>query len=311
MLRPGWKWFGQPDLNRLVGKATLLYAPDLYFPPLRRGLVLSTIRGVAYLKRGNLLNPRDRKALTKAFHYARAQSDYFLAVSQTTRDDLLECTDIRAERIYVVSHGVDPQFAMVPKDLAREAVQRRYNLRRPYLLFVGAVALHKNIEGLIEAFSIVANKESDLDLVLAGSEENAAAWARARIAAQGLENRVHFLGQISQQGAALRNLYNAAEMLIFPSFYEGWCAPPLEAMACGLPVVCSNVPSVAEVVGEAAMLVAPDEFDAISHAISKVLTQSELRRELIEKGCAHVAKHTWEGAAARLENIFIDLLGKL
>ena len=311
LLLPGWRWFGEPSFERLVGKVDLLYSPDLYFPPVRRGKVLSTIRGIVYLKRKDLLNPSQRRRLTKAFSYARLRSNYFLAVSETTRRDLLECTDIPEERIYVVTHGVDPRFKILPKDSSWQAVRKRFNLNRPYLLYVGAVAIHKNVLGLVEAFSLVASQERNLDLVLAGPEETATYLARAKVYAKQLENRVHFLGQIEQEGPTLVELYNAAEMLVFPSFYEGWCAPPLEAMACGKPAVCSSVPAVAEVVGDAGVLVNPKDPEAIADAICKVLNDSGFRQQLIGNGIDHVAQHTWDRAAEQLETIFANLLSTI
>lgn len=310
LLLPGWKRFAEPSLERFLGKVDLLYAPDLYFPPACQGQVLCTIRGIAYLKCGELLNPRHRRTLTAAFHYARLRGDYFLAVSESTRDDLLECTDIPAERIYVVTHGVDPCFTVVPKEEARRSLQHRFGLERPYLLYVGAVAHHKNIMGLMEAFCLIAKDEGDLDLVLAGPEETAAHEAQAKARSAGLQQRVHFLGAIGQQDACLRDLYSAAEMLVFPSFYEGWCAPPLEAMACGAPVVCSSIPAVSEVVGDAGVLVDPHDHEAIAHAIRNVLADTSLRQRLIQKGIERAAQHSWARAAARLEAVFAIILGR-
>jgi glycosyltransferase involved in cell wall biosynthesis len=306
-LLPWWKRFGIPTIERLVGKIDLLYAPDLYFPPVQHGRVLSTIRGVAYLVEGGLLDRNHRQMLTTAFSYACDRSDYFLAVSQATRGDLINHTNIPKDRIFVVTHGVDPVFKTILKPSARKRVEKRFNLKRPYLLFVGAVAIHKNIMGLLDAFSRVASHEKDIDLVLAGPDETAAVAARERVAQEGLGERVHFLGSIGQEDSALTELYNAAEMLVFPSFYEGWCAPPLEAMACGTPVVCSNIPAVAEVTGDAAILEDPKDPEAFANAITKVLNDTSLRQRMIQSGCDHAAQHSWERAAERLENIFANL----
>jgi glycosyltransferase involved in cell wall biosynthesis len=308
LLLPCWKRFGEPSIERFVGGVDLLYAPDLYFPPVNKGLVLTTIRGIVYLTHKDLLNPHHRQTLIKAFSYARLRSDYFLAVSDATRRDLLEHTDIHKDRIFVVTHGVDPQFKAIPKKRAREAVKQRFKLDHPYLVYVGALAINKNVLGLIEAFSIVTSKERNIDLVLVGPEETAAQEAKERVKSKHLEEKVHFLGGVEQEGPSLVQLYSAAEMLVFPSFYEGWCAPPLEAMACGTPVVCSNIPAVAEVVGNAAIFADPKDPEDIAHAILKVLYDSDLRRRLILDGSAHVAQHTWERSAGRLESIFSKLL---
>jgi glycosyltransferase involved in cell wall biosynthesis len=308
LLLPWWKRFGRPTIEHLIGKIHLLYSADLYFPPVQHGRVLSTIRGIAYLVQGGLLDPHHRQNLTTAFSYACERSDYFLAVSQTTRRDILKYTNITKDRIFVVTHGVDPIFKRIPKPNARKLVEKRFNLNRPYLLYVGAIAIHKNVLGLINAFSRVASHEKDIDLVLVGPEETAVVSARERVAEKNLRERVHFLGSIKQEDSALTELYNAAEMLVFPSFYEGWCAPPLEAMACGIPVVCSNIPAVAEVTGDAAIFFDPKDPEAIANEINKVLYNSSLREHMIKTGCAHVGKHTWERSAERLENIFFKIL---
>jgi glycosyltransferase involved in cell wall biosynthesis len=307
-LLPFWKNFGEPNLDRFIGHIDLLYATDLYFPPVRKAPVISTIRGIAYIAQAELLDPNHCQKLTKAFYYARKRSDYFLAVSQTTRNDLLKYTTIPANRIFVVTHGIDPVFKKTPKSSAIKFVKQRFNLNRPFLLFVGAIAVHKNVHGLLDAFLKVALNEKDIDLVLVGPEESAAADIRKRIEKQNLRHRVHFLGSIDQKSSTLTELYNAAEMLVFPSFYEGWCAPPLEAMACGTPVVCSDVPAVAEVTGTAAVQVDPNDSEAITDAICKVLYDTKLRDKMIQKGNAHVANHTWERSAERLETIFAQVL---
>jgi glycosyltransferase involved in cell wall biosynthesis len=308
LLVPCWKRFGEPSIERFVGDVDLLYAPDLYFPPARHGRVLSTIRGLAYLAKEELLDSNNRQKLTTAFSYARERSDYFLAVSQTTRSDLLNYTNIPKDRIFVVTHGVDPVFKRIPKPSARKMVKKRFNFKRPYLLYVGAIAIHKNVLGLMDAFSMVASHERDIDLVLAGPEETAAIAARKRVAEEHLEEKVHFLGSIDQEDSALTELYSAAEMLVFPSFYEGWCAPPLEAMACGIPVICSNIPAVVEVAGDAVIFADPKDPEAFAHAICKVLYDRNLRQQMIQSGFAHVAQHTWERSAERLENIFANIV---
>jgi glycosyltransferase involved in cell wall biosynthesis len=308
ILLPLWRRFGRPTIEHFVGDIDLLYAPDLYFPPLQHGRVLSTIRGLAYLALGELLDPDHRQMLSRAFSYASKRSDYFLAVSQTTRSDLLNYTNISKDRIFVVTHGVDPAFKKLPKPDTTKIVKKRFNLIRPYLLYVGAVANHKNVLGLLKAFSRIAFDEKNIDLVLVGPEETAAVSARQRVAQDNLQERVHFLGSIQQEDSALTELYNAAEMLVFPSFYEGWCAPPLEAMACGTPVVCSNIPAIAEVAGNAAIFTDPKDPEAIANSIIKVLYDSNLRERMIQNGSAHVAQHTWDRSAERLENIFDKLL---
>ena len=308
LLLPAWKLAGEPAFERLFGPTDLLYATDLHFPPTRKGKIISTIRGAAYLKEDLPIRPDHRKKLLRAFAFARANSDYFLAVSETTRQHLLECTDIPEDKIYVVTHGVDPGFMPMGKDTGRHIIKKRYNIDRPYLLFVGAVSRHKNSDGLISAFHAIAGTAKDLALVFAGPIEiNIGKMLQIEKFTE-LRRRIHFLGPVEQGGDILNALYSASEMLVFPSFYEGWCAPPLEAMASGTPVVCSDIPAIREVAGDAAVYFDPYRTDDIAGCIATVLQDGERRARLVSGGLAHSALYTWDRAAEKLEHVFEEIL---
>ena len=221
LLLQAWKLAGEPAFERLFGPADLLYATDLHFPPIRKGKVISTIRGAAYLKEDLPIRPEHRKILQRAFAFARANSDYFLAVSETTRQHLLECTDIPGDKIFVVTHGVDPGFRPISKGASRLIIKKHFNIERPYLLFVGAVSRHKNSDGLIAAFHAIAGSTKDLDLVFAGPIEMDIGKILHMGKYTGLNCRTHLLGPVEQEGDILNALYSASEMFVFPSFYEG------------------------------------------------------------------------------------------
>jgi glycosyltransferase involved in cell wall biosynthesis len=122
-----------------------------------------------------------------------------------------------------------------------------------------------------------------------------------------MSDRVHFLGYVDQAGNNLIDLYNGADLFVFPSFYEGWTSPPLEAMACGTPVITSNCSSLPETVGNTAIQVDPDNPEKLAHEMERVLSDQSLRNNLITKGMKHAASHTWEKAAAKLLNVFADI----
>lgn len=130
LLLPLWTRFGEPALERFSGAAEVLYACGLVFPPLRRGVTIATVRGVAYLKRPDLVGPQSAE-MQQTFEYARKHADYFVAVSESTRTDLLELTDIPEDRIFVVTHGIDPSFRPLERSAAREAVRSATGLRGP------------------------------------------------------------------------------------------------------------------------------------------------------------------------------------
>jgi glycosyltransferase involved in cell wall biosynthesis len=125
-----------------------------------------------------------------------------------------------------------------------------------------------------------------------------------------LSGRVQFLGYVNQAGNNLVDLYNGADLFVFPSFYEGWTSPPLEAMACGTPVITSNCSSMPETVGSAAIQVDPNNHEELANEIERILSDKTLQSELIEKGLKHAASHTWESAAAKLMDVFADIRAK-
>jgi glycosyltransferase involved in cell wall biosynthesis len=123
----------------------------------------------------------------------------------------------------------------------------------------------------------------------------------------GIERFVHFTGNVTQKDNTLVELYNAALALVHPSFYEGWGTTPLEAMACGIPVVASDIPSVREVVQDSALLVSPDDLEALKLAMLKVAGEEDCRKELAARGLKHVAQHTWEQSARRLRQVLAQV----
>lgn len=300
LLLPAWRLVGQPSIECWLGTIDAVYAPDLYFAPARRAPVLCTVRGVAYLAIAHLCEPAKVQGLRRAFAYARRHAHHFLAVSQTTREDLLRYTDIPSRRIHVVTHGVDPVFRPLDKEGSREAVAARIGVRRPFLLYVGVIGRHKNVMGLLQAYANAGLAGQGVDLVLAGPFEPEILRARAFVQKERLDHAVHFPGPVGQHDDALTQLYNAALCLVHPSFYEGWGTTPLEAMACATPVIASDITSVREVVGDAAVTVAPDDTAALAMALRQIVTDQRLRTELATRGLIHAAQHTWQRSAQRL-----------
>jgi glycosyltransferase involved in cell wall biosynthesis len=303
LLLTPWRVLSLPAVENWLGAIDVFYAPDLYFPPTRQAPVLCTIRGVAYLAIPRLCDPFKVRALCKAFDYARRHADHFLAVSESTRQDLLRFTDIQPDRIHVVTHGVDPVFRRLDRDGCREWVHRHFGVERRFFLYVGAIGRHKNIMGLLRVFLETGMRSYGIDLVMAGPFESEIERARLLVAQSGLEKMVHFIGPVDQANDILVKLYNAAIALVHPSFYEGWCVTPLEAMACGTPVIAADISSIREVVADAAVLVPPDEIDAWKPAMLRVVEDEIYRSNLAEKGSKHVGQHTWKRAAHRLRKV--------
>jgi len=308
LLSPTWRRLGYPPAEDWLGPVDVFYAPDLYFAPTRRAPVLSTIRGVAYLAIPHLCAPEKVCALTDGFEYARRRAHHFLAVSESTRQDLLRLTDIPPDRIHVVTHGVDPIFRPLDRAECRWSIARKFGIERPFLLYVGVIGRHKNVMGILNAYSASGLHREGMGLVMAGPFESEIENARSFVAHEGLEQSVHFIGNLNQDDASLVELYNSAVALVHASFYEGWCATPLEAMACGTAVVASDIPPVREVVQDAAILAPPDDLDAWKEAMVRIAGDENHRLVLVEKGLLHVKQHTWKRAAKRLRRVLATVL---
>lgn len=303
-----WQKFSLPKAEWFVGEFDIFYATDLYFPPSRRGLVLGSVPGIAYHVIEDKLDSAEVVSLKKGLAYTIKHADYLLAVSNQTRKDLVERLGIPADRIYVVSHGVDPCFKRLQD---HNALSRRLNEKwgfsSPYILYVGVIGHHKNIMGLLKAFSILRKSGFEIPLVLAGPPGTAWEEAKTWIAENDFKNCIYLTGLVGQDGGELIDLYNRASLFVFPSFYEGWTSPPLEAMACGTPVITSNCSSLPETVGDAAIKVDPNNTEDLAYEMERVLSDKTLQSQLINKGFDHVALHTWEKAAAKLTHVFADI----
>lgn len=307
-LQPSWRYLAFPKAEWMIGPFDILYASDLIFPPASRGLVLGTVRGIAYHVISEKIQPGDVAVLRRGLSYTLKHADYLLAVSYKTREELIDELGIPDDKIYVVRHGVDPRFIeLEDRDTLSLRLTQKIGFSSPYILFVGVIGHHKNIMGLLKAYSILRSRKLEIPLVLAGPPGSAWEEAQGWIAKEGLEKCVHLTGLVDQDSGELTDLYNGASLFVFPSFYEGWTAPPLEAMACQTPVITSNCSSLPETVGDAALQVDPNDPEELADAMEKILTDESLRKKLIEKGCEHAASHTWEKAAQQLIEVFHDI----
>ncbi|MGC8836936.1 MAG: glycosyltransferase family 4 protein [Anaerolineae bacterium] len=241
-----------------------------------------------------------RWALQGALKAARLIAD-----SRFTRDELLRWTDYPPQRVAVVPCGVASAFRPLDDRTHLEAVRARYGLPNGRLLLhVGLASPRKNLPGLLRAVALVRGAGAEgVHLVQVGATPGKA--ERALTTELGLEGWVHWLGTVP--GEDLPALYNLADCFVFPSLYEGFGLPVLEAMACGTPVVCSNLASLPEVAGDAALLVDPREPAALARAILDMLEDETLRGRLREAGLRRAAAFTWARTAAATANIYREV----
>ena len=306
LLIPVWKRFSWPYFEIISPGCDVLYVNDFYFSPTKNALVLATIHGLSYKVIPKRISSQLVQSFNQGLLYILKHADYLIAVSETTKKELIRYVGVNPERIYVVTHGVDKQFRQhANKKEVWDRLTSIYNLNRPYILYVGTIGMHKNIMGVLSAYERLSSNISH-ELVMAGPPDSAWDSAHQFVNAHKLSDRAHFLGHVYET-EYLIDLYNGADLFVFPSFYEGWPSPPLEAMACGTPVITSNCSSLPETVGNAAVLIDPSNPEEVASEMEKVLSDKTLQIELVQKGFNHVASHTWEKAAERLIEVIADI----
>ena len=200
---------------------------------------------------------------------------------------------------------------MGENDPQRRDILERYSVTYPYILYAGTIRVHKNIPRLVEAFAVLRHDLEEhplyrnLRLVIIGDELSKNPAVRRAVAQSRIEPAVRFLGFVPFE--TLRVFYSAAELFAFPSLYEGFGLAPLEAMACGTPVVASDLPSLVEAVGDAAELVSPDNVFDIERGLREVLLRPDRRASLVAAGCAHAKRFQWESTARQVLSIYRDV----
>ena len=290
-------------------RADLLHEPHYVLPPLTRCRTVVTIHDCIHLRFPEYLPNR------AAFVYAHAmirlaarKADRVLTVSDASKRDILHYTGAAPEKVVVVHNGLDARFAAVPDAEAMDRVRQRFQLDHPFVLYVGNIKPHKNLERLIAAFaSMRADGPEGLKLVVIGDETSKHPGLRQAVHRHRLDKHVRFFG--FQPAATLVTFYRLARAFVFPSLYEGFGLPPLEAMANETPVVTSNVSSLPEVAGDAALLVDPYDVASIADGIRRAVTDEPLRQQLIAKGRARAMAFSWTRAAADTLAVYREVLG--
>lgn len=237
-----------------------------------------------------------------------------LAVSNFTKNDIIRLFHIPSDRIEVVYNAIDDRFRQGhATDADRQFIAERYQVNYPFLLYAGNIKRHKNIGRIIEAFSALKaelqkdGKFPDLKLIIIGDELSQHPDLRRTVIRSGMQHDVRFLGFVPID--VLRIFYDTAKIFVFPSLYEGFGLPPLEAMAHGTPVVTSNTSSLPEVVSNAAVMVNPENIFEIRRALHRVLLDQELRDRLKQRGYEQANRYSWETSVERIIRIYEEVGG--
>jgi glycosyltransferase involved in cell wall biosynthesis len=288
--------------------ANLFHAPHYVLPPLTPCRSVVTIHDCIHLRFPEYLPNRLGYAYARSFLWVAAhRSAHVFTVSEASKRDILSYFRIPESKISVIYNAIDERFHEEPPADEVERVRDRYQLNDPFVLYAGNIKPHKNIERLIEAFHILRRGELEhVKLLIIGDEITKYAGLRRAVHRYKLHKHVRFFGFVPD--ATLAILYRLARVFVFPSLYEGFGLPPLEAMASGTPVVTSNVSSLPEVVGDAAMLIDPYEPEAIAGAVRRVLLDDRLRDDMRERGLARAREFSWDRSIRRVRAIYDRVL---
>ena len=301
-------------LKRL--RCDLVHIPHLFWLP--RSLPCRYVATVHDLLE-HMYRAHDHSGLRRSLHFRLTRrvlkgAARLFAVSKFTKSEIEKLFGIRGDRIEVIYNAIDERFLRGhASENDRQFLAERYLVTYPFLLYAGRISPHKNLVRIIEAFSALKaeldkeGKFPDLKLIIIGDELSKHPDLRRTVIRSGVQNDVRFMGFVPIE--VLRIFYDAAKIFVFPSLYEGFGLPPLEAMAHGTPVVTSNTSSLPEVVGNAAVLVNPENVFEISRALQRVLVDQALRDKLKARGDEQAQKFSWNLAAEQILRVYEEVAG--
>ncbi len=280
-----------PHFIRNRSKVDVFFTPTHYLPPFAPKKSVISILDVSYIYFPQLFTKKDLIQLKKWTHFSAKKAEKIITISESSKSDIIKEYRVKSEKVHVIYPGI-----RIEKNLKNitnmEDLRKKFNIKEEYILFVGTLQPRKNIVKLIEAFSKL---DGDLHLVIVGKK----GWNYEEILNApkkfGVESKVIFIQEASDEDLPV--LYKNAKFFILPSLYEGFGLPVLEAMSYGTPVITSNISSLPEAGGNAALYVNPNDAKDIFDKMKKLLGDSNLRKDLIKKGYEQVKKFSWEKSA--------------
>jgi glycosyltransferase involved in cell wall biosynthesis len=295
------KIFNSPQLDKLIAGVDVFWLPNLNFtafsPDCKK---IITIHDLSYKKFPHFFSLK-RKTWHTFIQPAKLlkKCSRIIAISQNTKQDIVDTYNIEEEKIHIIYSGIDHNtYKILDTNLPNFAkIRNKYNLPAKFIFYLGTLEPRKNIEGIIEAFNLLKKDRqfSDLNLVIAGEK----GWNYKRIfnlaKESSFKKHIRFIGYIQSRDKTY--LYNLCELFIFPSFYEGFGLPVLEAQACGKPVIAGLNSSFPEILGDSAILINPENINEIKIAMEHILTNSQLKEKLIAKGIDNAKKYSWSNCA--------------
>lgn len=241
-------------------------------------------------------------------HTVVRKAKHCFAVSENTKKDMMKYLKVPEEKVHVCYNGVSQRFSPIHDIKCLGKFRKKHQLPENYILYTGVFRSHKNIERLIDAYALCKEKYQKFQhsLVLAGPHDSASTNIPERIKRHGLEKDIFLTGFFPEE--EMQELYSASTAYIFPSLYEGFGIPPIEAMQCEIPVACSNTSSLPEVCGDAVLYFDPYNTEEMSEALFKVISNKKLRKDLVEKGKKQSQKFSWKDMVEKMYRVYKNFL---
>lgn len=290
---------GFPDISLVAGRCGLYHFPNFIIPPCAGGKAVVTVHDLSFARFPQYAEAKNLKRLEKRFAATLARADAVITVSEFSKRELTALYGLSPDRVTVTSHGV----SIRPRPRPARPVPF------PYFLFIGTIEPRKNLETLLDAWRILKGRSGARwthRLFVVGHHGWRCKPAKEQARDKGVESDVIVLDYVPD--GELPDLYGAAEALVYPSLYEGFGFPPLEAMACGTPVIASTAPAIPEVVGDAALLCDPRDAEGFAEAMLRIRDDAALRARLAAAGPARARQFTWERAARETLALYRKLL---
>ena len=293
-------------IDFLTGSLDVFHGPAHFVPPVFSGKAIVTIHDLDFLRIPHCIEHRWVKYKDKYTRLSVKRAEKIITVSYFMKDEIVAELGVQKEKVRVVYHGVSPNFIPIKDEQVLNNLKQKYQIKKPYILFVGGFNPNKNLLRLLEGFKkLNGNITHDYCLVITGTKKSTMSTfdiMMQKVHELGLQKRVICTGYISDED--LPALYSGADCFIFPSIFEGFGMPVLEAMACGTPVITSNVCSLPEVAGDAALLVDPYSSSSIAEEMHKLLLDNHLRKTLKSRGFERAKLFTWEKTARETLKVY-------
>lgn len=296
-------------VETFTGRIKLFHAPDFTVPPTLPGVkTILTVHDLSYVRAPETAHPAQKAYLDRAVPYSVAKVDHVLADSAATKQDLIELYQTPADKITVLLSGINPIYQPITDPQRLTDVRERYGIptNAPYIFSIGTIQPRKNYARIIEALQLLGTAHQDVHLVIAGGKGWLETPIYEKVRQLQMTDRVHFTGFVADEDVPA--LYSGAICTAYPSLYEGFGFPVLESMACDTPVLTSNISSLPEVAGDAALMVDPYDVEAIADGLRQLLDDEVLRTQLVAAGRQQIKNFTWEQSAAQLLSVYQQVL---